>query len=469
LSEQFLGVVPRERLRDSLLERLILLAASARRAGLDVSIEQLATLVRGLGAMAQGESPALGRPALKRLVGLTLGVCEDDVALLGLLIDALFQAPQADPGAEQSEDPQPSVRERLQDALRTGDIAAGAQVGVMIAELADGARDPTGRGRLVQRLLRALDLSAMLSQALSDSPDADPLHRRLSRIGMEATLGSMESALQAELLRRDVMARADAMDRLSPVDVTGLLDGLAEIPLSSARRDDQERLQAAVRPLATRVAARARRRRGARRQLDVRRTLRRSIATGGIPMELRFRRHRPRRPQIVVLADVSGSLVDYASFTMGLLQALHDELPGLRCFAFVDGVGEVTDELLRRPAILGAQLPMIPGVVSGDGHSDYRRALEAFERLSVSLLTPTTSFVLLGDGRTRAPDPGEDVLRRLGHRVRRLYWLTPEPEAQWGHGDCRLGSYRRWCHRVDTVGTLGQLEAWVDRVIRELP
>lgn len=454
-----------DELREALLQRLALLAASARRAGMGVSIEQLATLVRALGAVSQDAPAPIGRDGLKRLVGLTLGTCIDDLAVLGLLVDAFFPAPGPDAGPP-GQDRQGELRARLQDAVRRGDPGSGAEIGAIIGALAGEWHAAFGSGRLEQRVLRALDLSAMLAQALSGSLESDPLQRQLARIAREATLASMEEALHSELLRRGALERARSGGTHSPVDLTGLIDETAALSIVGSRRADQERLQAAVRPLATRLAARARRRhRGGRRHLDIRRTIGRSIAAGGVPMELRFRRRRPRRPHIVVLADVSGSMVDYASFTMGLLQALHDELPALRCFAFVDGIGEVTHELLSRPAVLGAQLPMIQGVVSGDGRSDYGTALEAFAQCSPAVLTPTSSLVVIGDGCSRALDKGDDALRRISYQVRRLYWLTPEPADEWSRDDCHMDLYRRWCHRVDSVSTVGQLEAWVDAVI----
>jgi uncharacterized protein with von Willebrand factor type A (vWA) domain len=73
--------------------------------------------------------------------------------------------------------------------------------------------------------------------------------------------------------------------------------------------------------------------------------------------------------------------------------------------------------------------------------------------------------VIIGDGRSRAADPGDQALRRLSYRVRHLYWLTPEDQADWASDDCRMAQYERWCERIDTVSTVGQLEAWVERVI----
>ena len=453
-------------LKDALMEQLTRLAKSARHAGLEVSVEQVATLVRALGAFAEDGGSVIDRPTLKRLVGLTLGTCREDLVVLGLLVEALFPAPGSEPGTGEGDEDQVRLRARLLEAVKHGDRGEGAELGMMFAASAGDPGGSEGRGRLAQRVIRALDLSAMLAEALAESDEADPLRRQLARIAREATLSSMEVALHAGLARRAALARTDEAARDSPVDLGGLLDELARLPIAGGRRADQDRLQEAVRPLATRLAARARRRRrGGRTHLDFRRTIARSVASGGAPMELRYRRRAPRRPQIVVLADVSGSMADYASFTMGLLQALNDELPGLRCFAFVDGAGEVTGELLSRPAALGAQLPAIPGVVAADGRSDYRTAFLAFERVSTAVLTPGTSLVVLGDGRSRAADPGDEVLRRFSHRVRHIYWLTPEPETDWSEDDCHIERYKPWCHRVDSVATLGQLEAWVERVI----
>src|SRR4029077_14919284 len=114
-------------------------------------------------------------------------------------------------------------------------------------------------------------------------------------------------------------------------------------------------------------------------QLDVRRTLRRAIASGGVPLDPAWRRRRRPRPRLLVLCDVSGSVAEFAKFTLSLLHALHAELPRLRSFVFADGVGDVTELVDSSPGVIDTRLPLArPGVVRGDGHSDYGAVLRRF-------------------------------------------------------------------------------------------
>ncbi len=117
-------------------------------------------------------------------------------------------------------------------------------------------------------------------------------------------------------------------------------------------------LRAAVRPLARKLASRVGRQRRRHRHgsLDVRRTMRRSLDAGGIPLDPAWRRARRTKPQLVMLCDISGSVAEFAHFTLMLLHAMRAELAGLRAFVFVDGVAEVTRvleeaEVDARPAV----------------------------------------------------------------------------------------------------------------------
>ena len=104
-------------------------------------------------------------------------------------------------------------------------------------------------------------------------------------------------------------------------------------------------LRRTIQPLARQLAARIGRKRKLRvtGRLDVRRTVRRSLQTGGVPMDVVNRRRHPHKPDIVLLCDVSGSVAEFAQFTFTLVNAVHDELRNVRSFAFVDGIAEVTD------------------------------------------------------------------------------------------------------------------------------
>ena len=99
-------------------------------------------------------------------------------------------------------------------------------------------------------------------------------------------------------------------------------------------------------PLARRLATRLAKEQHHRRRgpLDFRRTIRASMATGGVPVDTHHRPRRPHRAELVVLCDVSGSVAGFASFTLLLVYALREHFTRVRAFTFVDDVHEVTDQ-----------------------------------------------------------------------------------------------------------------------------
>jgi uncharacterized protein with von Willebrand factor type A (vWA) domain len=194
-----------------------------------------------------------------------------------------------------------------------------------------------------------------------------------------------------------------------------------------------------VHPLARRLATRlaARRRHGHSGRLDVRRTVRASLATGGVPVVTHHRPRRPHKPQLVVLTDVSGSAAGFAHFTLLLTRALREQFSGVRAFAFID----TTDEVTR---LLGPEIELADGVsrmareadlVWFDGHSDYGHAFEVFAERWPDAVGSDTSLLILGDARNNYRSPGLPTLRRLVGAARHAYWLNPEPQGQWGSGD----------------------------------
>jgi uncharacterized protein with von Willebrand factor type A (vWA) domain len=445
-----------------LLRRLGSLAARARRYGMAISVEQVAALVDALGVR-----PVETIPELKRIVRLTMATRGADLAVLDAVVDAEFALSFAGSGGSGDPSSAPvttdEIRNRLRRALEHGDVAAAADSGLLAAGLSR-PEWVSGAGRAGERILRALDLSELLTRALSGQWSAPELERRLAFAEAERSLQAFEDALFAELRRRQAARLADGAVPAQEWEMPAA--DLADLPLFGRTHAEQDQLRTAVRPLARRLASRARRRRrGGHDKLDARRTISRSVATGGVPMNLHFRTRRPRTSRLVALCDVSGSMADYSSFTLSLLEALRNELRDLRCFAFVDGAAELTGEALRQPYLLAPSLPFIPGVIGGDGHSDYESAFAAFAEVAADALTPTTALIVIGDGRTRGGGTGEGILGDLRRRVRYLYWMTPEPEADWSRGDCRLESYRRYCDRIDQVSTLGQLDRWVTRTV----
>ncbi|WP_143576714.1 VWA domain-containing protein, partial [Streptomyces acidiscabies] len=231
-----------------------------------------------------------------------------------------------------------------------------------------------------------------------------------------------------------------------------------------AGRDRLAELRRTVQPLARKLATRlaARRRRASRGTIDLRRTLRASLSTGGVPVRPVLRRRRSVRPELVLLCDVSGSVSGFSDFTMLLVQALHDQFSKVRVFAFVNRIDEVTG-LLRHgaadPAGLGAVIRAEADLTRWHGSSDYGAALGEFAERYGLTLTPRTTVFVLGDARTNMSDPNLAAVREIAGRARRVHWLNPEPRSLWGTGDSAAPEYAELVamHECRTARQLGDL------------
>jgi len=325
---------------------------------------------------------------------------------------------------------------------------------------------PGERGWFRYRVLRAVDptsiLERMLQRSIGDPDALTPLQSRLARDEMEARVRLLVQEIDAEVRRRAAADRDPQAIARSTVPAA-----LEELDLLHLSGEQQAELRRRIRPLARRLATRAavRRRRGHDGRLDVRRTVRRALSTGGVPFDPSFRPRRPHRPELFLLCDVSGSVATFARFTLMLVHAMQAEFAGVRSFAFVDALDEVShlfDSDDVETAV--ARLMTEARIVWADGHSDYGRALETFVERHGHEVTARSTVVVLGDARTNYRHPGAQALERIQRRARRVWWLNPEPRSAWDTGDSVAASYARYVEEMVEVRNLRQLAAFVEHV-----
>ncbi len=281
---------------------------------------------------------------------------------------------------------------------------------------------------LLVRILAAMQAQAGFTERL----DRDEVRRRIERF---------RELVRGEALRR--VAELRGRERLARTAVPPTPD---QLDFLQAGRTQVAEMRRMVQPLARKLATRlaARRRRAARGQIDLRRTLRRSLSTGGVPMTPVFRRHRPGRPEIVLLCDMSGSVASFANFTMLLVQALRDQFSKVRVFAFVDGMDEITHLVtagVADPSALGARILSEASIIRWDGHSDYGRSLDEFADRYPDVIGPKSSVLILGDARNNNGDPRLATLAQILRPARRAFWLNPERRDLWNTGDSAAHDY----------------------------
>jgi uncharacterized protein with von Willebrand factor type A (vWA) domain len=371
--------------------------------------------------------------------------------------------PVRQPEADQAPPASDELLAALLDALRHDDEAAMRTLAGLAVDRFGGleAQPEASERYFMYRILRQVELYRLLAMALGDTEDPDAAARH----GREELARRIEEfrRMLAEQVRHRLSAAVGAEQAAELYRERQLED----VDFLAANASQLRELRQAVRPLARRLAARAAQKRRLRRRgrLDVRRTVRRSLSSGGVPVDPAFRAVRASKPDLYVLADVSGSVIEFAKFTLSLLQAMNEEFAKMRSFAFVDGIDEVTgllEEGGHRMDLRGAFARAM--VVAADGHSDYGSVFRRFAERYGGDVDARSTLIVMGDARNNYREPGLGQLRDLRERARRLYWLNPEPRADWDTSDSIMGAYAPWCDRVFEVRNLRQLAACVDEI-----
>ena len=379
-------------------------------------------------------------------------------------------APSGGGGATAALSPE-ELAEMLFRALMNGNDsllrALARQAVVRYAGMEPGR--PVGGTYYLYRTLRNLDLDGVLDRLMEASRDGAPgdyttLEERLERDEFRDRIERFKQEIESEIRRRLVADRGvDAMART-------LRKPLPEdVDFMHASREEMANLRRALYPLTRKLAARLARKRkhGRRGPLDFRSTMRHSLSYGGVPAEPKFRHPRPSKPEIMVVADISGSVAAFARFTLHLLYAVSNQFSKVRSFVFIDGLDEVTG-FLEGAEDIGEAVHRVnteADVVWVDGHSDYGHAFGVFWERYGREIGPRTTVLILGDARNNYHASQSWILKEVEHKARKVFWLNPEPRAYWDTGDSILGEYANHCDGTYEVRNLRQLEGFVENLV----
>ncbi|MEO6492040.1 MAG: VWA domain-containing protein [Ilumatobacteraceae bacterium] len=327
---------------------------------------------------------------------------------------------------------------------------------------------PVGGTYYLYRTLRNLDLEGMQEKLMDASRqevggELTPLEERLEKDEYDSRIDQFKKEIEAEIRRRLVADRgAEAMAKT-------LRKPLPEdVEFMHASRDEMQALKKSLYPLTRKLAARLtrKRRHGRKGPLDFRNTMRHSLTTGGVPIDPKFKYPRPSKPELIVVADISGSVAAFARFTLMLVYALQGQFSKVRSFVFIDGIDEVTDYFKNTEDIQEAihRVNTEADVVWVDGHSDYGHAFEVFWDKWGKEISPKTTVLLLGDARNNYHASQAWVVKNIRQKARHVYWLNPEPKSYWNTGDSIVGDYGTHTDGVYECRNLRQLEAFVEKL-----
>jgi uncharacterized protein with von Willebrand factor type A (vWA) domain len=405
----------------------------------------------------------------------TLAKSADEVQRFETVFDTFFARDAAPPrkssdrGEGESEATPPSPADMqategspLAQAVLQNDTAAVQQSMEEAAARAGVAeiRLSTQRSRLTRRLLEEMGLEE-IERIIANA-------RRMPGGEGEGLANRLEGA------RRDLFEQAQAyVARQHDLYAAGSARELREERLARKQLNadggvdpvDYELMAALVKKMAKRLAAKYSRRRHVAHKghLDVRKTLRRSLAYGGVPFDIQFKVKKVDKPSIVAICDVSKSVAAAAQFLLTFLYSLNEVVDRMEAFAFSGRLISV-NEILDDHGVEQAILRVLQEI--GFQQTDYGRALQDFSEQHLDKLDRRTTVIVLGDGRSNFADPRLDLMKEIHDRSRAVIWLNPEPESYWAQGDSVMHRYARFCHVAKQCGTIEQLERIIDDVLR---
>lgn len=253
-------------------------------------------------------------------------------------------------------------------------------------------------------------------------------------------VGAFTRQVESDARRR--IAEEKGPDHVANVAVRPTIDRL---DFTAARKADLEEMRREIYPLARRLATRLTQEHHAKRRgpLDFRRTVRASMSTGGVPLVTHHKPKRPHRTELVVLCDVSGSVANFAQFTLLLVFALRDQFQKVRAFTFIDHVHEVTQHFTPGADVVDVMADLAASTSHAAlwGRTNYGRAFTKFAESYADALGPKSSLLILGDARSNYSDLSLPVLKELAGTARHSWWLNPEHTRHWDTGDSAATAY----------------------------
>ena len=414
------------------------------------------------------------RNILRDTLLLTLAKSQDEKQALGECFDLFFSRPEVKEEETAPEDAAESATaESPAGESQPGDASAQAPelgelaqmllsrdrnaIAAAMANAANAAslsdiRYFTQRGIFSTRILESLGI-----ERLRDDLDALTAASPAEAERLAAALGALRENVREVVNQALLLYGREESENLRH-------EILRNAPLARLERRQLEQMKVLIRAIARRLRERYSkpRKRQRRGHLDIRRTLRRNAAWGGVPFLTSWKRRHRDRPKIVAICDVSGSVAQVSDFFLLLVHSLHEVVDDVRSFAFSGHLIEVSD-ILDTKSPEAAMSEIMSKV--GFGSSDYGGSLLDFEKGWIRTVTPKTTVIVLGDARTNNLDPRADILRRISERSKRLVWLNPEGRMAWGWGDSEMPRYAAFCSVVRQCATAKQLERAVSDIV----
>jgi uncharacterized protein with von Willebrand factor type A (vWA) domain len=267
-------------------------------------------------------------------------------------------------------------------------------------------------------------------------------------------------------LLREIIQQEQRKRGLEPSD-RGQRASFADKSFAFYTEEDIRRMNEGVVRLAQRLKNRlsVRRKKTHRGRFNVKDTLRKNLQYGGVPFQIELERRRKTKPQVVILCDISDSVLNASRFMLQFVYSVQDLYAKVRSFVFVSDIGEVTKLFEDHEIHQAVETALRGDVIDVFSRSNFGRAFELFYRNHFSAVTGKTTVVIIGDGRNNYNRPNEWVLKDIQQKAKQLIWLNPESRMTWGVGDSEMPRYVPYCDVAEECRNINQLYKIVDLIV----
>lgn len=227
-------------------------------------------------------------------------------------------------------------------------------------------------------------------------------------------------------------------------------------PLESFSQEEKSTVQQALKILGKRLAQRPgfRKKTSVRGEISIQRAIQELIRGNGCIFRLNHQARVPQRPELVVLCDISNSVLPYSEFLLFLVSHLKLRFRKIRIFLFIDSLWNVTDE----EGFNTVETIQAWSRRNSSGYSDYGKVLAEFHHDWLPIISSQGTVLILGDGRNNYRPSQAEYLQKAKEKVSRVYWLNPLDEKDWYSADNVLKEYQPYCSDVFRCRTVKDLQ-----------
>ena len=200
-------------------------------------------------------------------------------------------------------------------------------------------------------------------------------------------------------------------------------------------------------------------------KLLFRKTIRKSLKNGGSLYDIVLKPKIKKKPRLILLCDISGSMALYSLFGLTLIFGVVQRFRSVHAYVFIDGITDITKEL-RNLKInnINKILNNWNKYVHVDGHSDYDKSFKDLLDEKIIYNASFNTLIVIGDARNNYRPINKETVDKLSKKFQNIYWMNPERKQYWNTGDSQFHHYQSISKKHSEVRNFDQLKTFINSI-----